>query len=107
MTILNVSRRGAIAGFGLAAASLAVPAISSSSVASRKPPRLRRGDVLGLVAPAGFIGERFGLEEIMDTVRAMGLEPRSAPHLLGRAGYLAGSARDRVNDLLAMFAHAS
>lgn len=104
MTILNVSRRGAIAGFGLAAASLAVPAISSSSVASRKPPRLRRGDVLGLVAPAGFIGDRFGLEEIMDTVRAMGLEPRSAPHLLYREGYLAGSDRDRANDLMAMFA---
>lgn len=102
--MFNVTRRGAIAGFGLAAASLAAPAISASSPAAlRKPPRLRQGDVLGLVAPAGFIGDRFGLEEIMDTVRAMGLEPRAAPHLLDREGYLAGSDRDRANDLTAMF----
>ncbi|HKT86246.1 MAG TPA: LD-carboxypeptidase [Novosphingobium sp.] len=104
MTIFDVTRRGAIAGFGLAAASLAVPAISAAPPASRKAPRLREGDVLGLVAPAGFVGDRFGLEEIMDTVRAMGLEPRPAPHLLDREGYLAGSDRDRAGDLMAMFA---
>lgn len=104
MTMFNVTRRGAIAGFGLAAASLAVPPLSASPAASRKPPRLREGDVLGLVAPAGFIGDRFGLEEIMDTVRAMGLEPRPAAHLLDREGYLAGSDRDRADDLMAMFA---
>lgn len=100
----NLTRRGALAGLGAAAASFAVPAIPSSLPSSRKPPRLREGDVLGLVAPAGFIGDRFGLEEIMDTVRAMGLEPRAAAHLLDREGYLAGSDRDRAGDLMEMFA---
>lgn len=104
MTIFNVTRRGAIAGFGLAAASLAAPSLTASPAATRKPPRLREGDVLGLVAPAGFIGDRFGLEEIMDTVRAMKLEPKPATHLLDREGYLAGSDRDRANDLMDMFA---
>ena len=68
------------------------------------PPRLRKGDTLGLVAPAGFVGDRFGLEEIMDTVRAMGLEPKAAPHLLARDGYLAGPDAARAGDLMAMFA---
>lgn len=69
-----------------------------------RPPRLRNGDVLGLVAPAGFIADRFGLDEIAATVRAMGLEPRFAPHLTAREGYLAGSDEARAGDLMAMFA---
>lgn len=68
------------------------------------PPRLRPGDTLGLMAPAGFIGDRFGLAEIEQTVRAMGLVPRAAPHLLEREGYLAGSDETRARDLMAMFA---
>ena len=70
----------------------------------RKPRRLREGDTLGLVAPAGFIADRFGLEEIMAAVRAMGLKPRAAPHMMEREGYLAGSDAVRAADLSAMFA---
>ncbi|WP_082456272.1 LD-carboxypeptidase [Novosphingobium sp. Leaf2] len=69
-----------------------------------RPPRLRNGDVLGLVAPAGFVADRFGIDEIGATVRAMGLEPRFAPHLTTREGYLAGSDTVRAHDLMAMFA---
>ncbi|MEE4451706.1 LD-carboxypeptidase [Novosphingobium resinovorum] len=69
-----------------------------------RPPRLRNGDVLGLVAPAGFVADRFGLDEIAATVRAMGLVPRLAPHLTARAGYLAGEDAVRAADLNAMFA---
>lgn len=69
-----------------------------------RAPRLREGDVLGLVAPAGFVGDHFGVEEIAATVRAMGLVPRLAPNLTARAGYLAGSDAARADDLMAMFA---
>jgi muramoyltetrapeptide carboxypeptidase len=104
----GLTRRSALTGIGAAAAALtatlAVPALPAPAVPLRKPPRLREGDVLGLVAPAGFIADRFGLDEIMETVRAMGLEPRAAPHMLDREGYLAGSDRDRAADLMAMFA---
>lgn len=62
-----------------------------------RAPRLRAGDGLGLVAPAGFIGDRFGLEEIASAVRAMGLEPRFAPNLTERAGYLAGDDAARAD----------
>ncbi|MDE8651600.1 S66 peptidase family protein [Novosphingobium album (ex Liu et al. 2023)] len=102
-----LTRRSLLAGLGGTAAMLAAPAIpaaSPGSPASPRPPRLREGDTLGLVAPAGFIADRFGIAEIEDAVRAMGLVPRSAPHMLDREGYLAGSDATRARDLTAMFA---
>lgn len=68
-----------------------------------KPPRLREGDTLGLVAPAGFVADRFGIEAIEDTVRAMGLVPKVASHVTAREGYLAGTDEVRARELTAMF----
>ena len=65
--------------------------------------RLRPGDTVGLVCPAGFVGDRFGVEQVSDTVRAMGLVPKPARHLLSREGYLAGTDEQRAGDLHAMF----
>jgi muramoyltetrapeptide carboxypeptidase len=70
----------------------------------RKPPRLRQGDVVGLVEPAWFTADAFDLQQVMATIRAMGLVPRPAPHLLSRYGYLAGRDEERAGDLNAMFA---
>lgn len=67
-----------------------------------KPPRLRPGDAVGLAAPAGFVADRFGIEELTATVRAMGLEPRLAPNLLERHGYLAGTDQSRAAALNTM-----
>lgn len=104
-----LTRRHAVAA--LAAAALPLPATLRGAVPQAparptpiRPPRLHEGDVLGLVAPAGFIGDRFGLAGIEETVRAMGLVPRSAPHMLVREGYLAGSDETRARDLMTMFA---
>lgn len=99
-----LTRRQTLAALG--AAALPLPALSLQVPAATppRPPRLREGDVLGLVAPAGFIGDRFGLAEVEATVRAMGLAPRAAPHLLTREGYLAGSDKIRARDLMAMYA---
>lgn len=99
-----LTRRQTVAALG--AAALPLPALSPQAPAAAppRPPRLREGDVLGLVAPAGFVGDRFGLAEIEATVRAMGLVPRAAPHLLAREGYLAGSDQVRARDLAGMFA---
>jgi len=68
------------------------------------PPRLREGDTVGLVCPAGFVADRFGLEQVMETLAAMGLKPKPGEHLLDRNGYLAGSDEARAADLQAMFA---
>lgn len=69
-----------------------------------KPPRLRPGDVVGLIEPAGFTDDMFDLDLIKETIVAMGLVPRSAPHLAARYGYLAGRDKERAADVNAMFA---
>jgi len=59
---------------------------------------------VGLVAPAGFVADQSELDLILDTVRAMDLEPVAAPNLLSRFGYLAGTDEERAASLNAMFA---
>jgi muramoyltetrapeptide carboxypeptidase len=88
-----------------AAALLAPLAVQAAPLPPRrKPPRLRQGDVVGLVEPAWFTADAFDLQQVMATIRAMGLVPRPAPHLLSRYGYLAGRDEERAGDLNAMFA---
>lgn len=83
----------------------AMPALAAAKpVALRKPARLRAGDTVGLVEPAGFTADSFDLALVLETVRAMGLVPKPAPHLLSRYGYLAGEDKVRAADLNAMFA---
>jgi muramoyltetrapeptide carboxypeptidase len=88
------------------AAALLVPSagIAATLSARRKPPRLRPGDTVGLVEPAYFTADAFDLDQVLATIRAMGLVPRPAPHLLNRYGYLAGRDEERAGDLNAMFA---
>lgn len=87
------------------AASL-LPAVGIAEIlpARRRPRRLRRGDVVGLVEPAYFTADAFDLETIMATIRAMGLVPRPAPNILSRYGYLAGRDEERAAHLTAMYA---
>ncbi|MFZ2995350.1 S66 peptidase family protein [Sphingobium sp.] len=99
-------RRTLIAGFGagLAAWPLAARTPVMPSTALVRPPRLRAGDTVGLIEPAGFVDDAFDLDLVMDTIRAMGLVPKAAPHLGQRDGYLAGTDRDRAADVNAMYA---
>ncbi len=66
--------------------------------------RLRPGDVVGLIEPASASDDPFDLQLVEETVRALGLVPKRAAHLLNRYGYLAGQDRDRAADVNAMFA---
>src|ERR1700741_1296051 len=70
----------------------------------RKAPRLRPGDTVGLIEPAGFTEHRFDLHQVLPTVRAMGLVPKPAAHVMKRYGYLAGTDKDRAADINAMYA---
>ena len=99
-----LNRRTILAGLALCAATAAAPPLPVASPrALRKPPRLREGDTLGLVAPAGFVADRFGLEAIVEAVRGMGLVPKLSQHLTAREGYLAGDDRARAADFQAMY----
>lgn len=99
------NRRTALQAFSALAAAMALPAnILNAQTTGRKPPRLRRGDTVGLIKPAGFLADEFDLQIAFESVAAMGLVPKAAPHLLSRFGYLAGQDKDRAADINAMYA---
>src|SRR3990170_735831 len=98
-------RRTALQIFGALAAAAALPTNAFGARQSvRKPPRLRPGDTVGLIKPAGFLADEFELQMVMETVTAMGFVPKPAPQMLSRFGYLAGSDRERAADVNAMYA---
>ncbi|WP_419722916.1 S66 peptidase family protein [Sphingobium aquiterrae] len=107
-----IDRRDAMAAAlvtlsGLAAAmALPLDALTAASPPRtvRKSPRLRPGDMVGLIEPAGFTNDAFDLAMLSDSIRAMGLVPKPAPHLMARYGYLAGEDKARAADVNAMFA---
>jgi muramoyltetrapeptide carboxypeptidase len=72
-----------------------------------KPPRLRAGDVAGLVAPASASWASADAEIAQDVARAFGLEPRLGAHVRDRHGYLAGKDEDRAADVNRFFADPS
>jgi len=97
------SRRSIIGGIGgsLAALTLAHAAPARSPL---RPPRLRRGDTVGLIAPASSDDEPLHLEFALDTIRGMGLVPKLGQHVTDQYGYLSGTDEDRAADINAMFA---
>lgn len=66
------------------------------------PPRLRPGDRIGIISPAGPVAAS-DLKPGLDLLASRGFRIREAPHLYDRNGYLAGKDEDRLSDLHAMF----
>ena len=69
-----------------------------------KPRRLRPGDTVVLVNPAGATFSRVDADIATEHLEALGLKVRRAPHLFDRRGYLAGSDTDRAGDINQQFA---
>jgi len=67
-----------------------------------KPAALRRGDVIGVVAPAGAVDES-RLNAGVQALEQAGFRVRVAPSALKKVGYLAGTDAERVADVHAMF----
>lgn len=87
------------------AAALATPRpVTARPVPLRKPPRLKAGDVVGLVEPASASDEPYDLRFVEETIRAMDLIPQIGAHVGQRAGYLAGDDAARAADINAMYA---
>jgi muramoyltetrapeptide carboxypeptidase len=102
-----LDRRTVMLGLGalpFSGAAPALPPLPAAPAPQRRPPRLKAGDTVGLVEPAGFTEDRFDFAVVLDTIRAMGLVPKPAPHVLKRYGYLAGTDRERAADINAMYA---
>jgi len=71
-----------------------------------KPPRLKSGDKIAIVAPASYISE----EELQDSIKnlnQLGFETSYSEKILLQKGYFAGSDKDRAIDLMEKFSDKS
>ncbi len=75
---------------------------SKSQLSRVKPPALRAGDRVGIVAPASNI-KRELLERGSETLRRLGYDPFYSDSILEQDLYFAGSAERRARELEAMF----
>ena len=64
---------------------------------------LRPGDTVGLITPSSNVADPAELELAVSAVRYIGLNPRLGRNTNKRRGYLAGTVRERLDDLHAMF----
>ena len=67
-----------------------------------RPPALKEGDVVGVVAPAGPV-DKAQLETGLDVIRSMGFKPLLGKHVHARSRFMAGPDKDRAQDLMDMF----
>ncbi len=63
------------------------------------PPHLAPGARVALVATAGPLRDEHDLERAVANAHSLGWEPIVGAHAMARQGYLAGSDRDRADDL--------
>ena len=77
--------------------------MSSSTIQRVKPPALRSGDTIGIVAPASQI-RREDLESGCEALRRAGYRPFYFDSILERDLYFAGGIERRVQELEEMFA---
>ncbi len=102
---MTLTRRG----FGaFAAAAFSAPALAAAAPGRPakkliKPPRLRPGDLVGLIAPGGYTNDR-SIEKAIHNIEALGLRVKVGTYLRAVHGNYAGSVQQRVADLHAMFA---
>lgn len=82
------------------------PARTQSPVPVR-PPRLKPGDTVGLIDPAGATFETFDIQLVTEALAALGLKARPGANLMARYGYLGGTDAQRAADVNAHFADSS
>jgi muramoyltetrapeptide carboxypeptidase len=67
------------------------------------PPRLKDGDTIAIIAPAGPIESRKGLDQGISTLERMGFQVRFDNRIFQSNRYLAGSDSDRAEELMQAF----
>ncbi len=67
-----------------------------------RPPRLRAGGTVGLVAPAGVLRSVEQVREATDALEALGFRTKVGRNVLARYGFLAGTDSERARDFMAM-----
>lgn len=69
-----------------------------------KPPRLKVNDTVGIISPANAMFHTVDLDILEETLAALGLKMKLAPHALSRYGYFGGTDEERASDVNTMFA---
>lgn len=69
-----------------------------------KPNRLKEGDTIGLVAPAGIIFDGEEFNRMRSVLEEMGFKVKFGEHVRKRHGYFSGEDIERAEDLNRMFA---
>jgi muramoyltetrapeptide carboxypeptidase len=104
---MSITRRQVLQLIGVGLVATGIPIVSASGSKSKpvlKPPRLRAGDTVGLINPAGATFHADDVSIARETLAALGLGMKTGEHLLDRYGYLAGTDKDRAADVNSMFA---
>ncbi|RUR78773.1 LD-carboxypeptidase [Chlorogloeopsis fritschii PCC 9212] len=103
---MTIKRRKFVKFLGLAGLSSQIPVLPVQaklySNTIIKPPRLKVGDTVGLISPAGII-EPQDIEVAKKALLTLGLKVKLGVHILDSYGYLAGKDIDRATDVNAMF----
>jgi muramoyltetrapeptide carboxypeptidase len=68
-----------------------------------KPKALKKGDTLGLVAPASPIYQSSEFDEMLVDLEALGFNLKLGEHVRDQRGYLAGTDENRAADFMRMF----
>jgi muramoyltetrapeptide carboxypeptidase len=68
-----------------------------------RPRVLHEGDLVGVITPSAYVSDPDRLALVETTIKYFGLRARMGKNVGKRAGYLAGSIEDRLEDLHQMF----
>ncbi len=70
-----------------------------------RPPRLRKGDTVGIVSPSWGGGAEYPhrVERGVEYLESSGFRVRMAPHAMNSVGYVSDTAENRASDIHAMF----
>lgn len=104
---MSITRREILQMVGTGLIATQVPVAYGSGIFSKtalKPPRLKAGDTIGLINPAGATFHPDDVTIAEETFAALGLKMKPGKHLLDRYGYLAGSDAARAADVNDMYA---
>ncbi|MBI5474261.1 MAG: LD-carboxypeptidase [Ignavibacteriae bacterium] len=103
---MSSPRRTFLKQLGVGAAIAAMPHRTSTppdQTSIIKPKRIKAGDTIGLINPAGPTFEADDILVVKESLAALGLRSKVGKHALDRYGYLAGSDAARAEDVNAMF----
>ena len=88
------------------ASAIAASSVSVHAVAAPhrliKPPRLKAGDLVGLIAPGGVVDDAL-IEKCVKNLESLGMRVKVSINIRAARGGYAGTVAQRVDDLHAMF----